>query len=170
MKGYYTFLAVSAFFLPTAVMLVMYALIFVAVHKRQKMLRNGELGQTCNGRNQQSAFLRDLKTIRMLLIIVGAFTFCWGPNFIYLLLKYYNPYFIDMHGWSVSDWRRIIITESIVFALPYFNSICNPIIYACMDETYRKAFKNLFQQMMCRSSSRRQQAPEAIELRPLRTR
>ena len=143
---------------------------FVAVHKRQKMLRNGELGQTCNGRNQQSAFLRDLKTIRMLLIIVGAFTFCWGPNFIYLLLKYYNPYFIDMHGWSVSDWRRIIITESIVFALPYFNSRCNPIIYACMDETYRKAFKNLFQQMMCRSSSRRQQAPEAIELRPLRTR
>ena len=44
--GFYTFLAVCAFFLPTAVILVMYTLIFVVVHKRQKMLRNGELGQT----------------------------------------------------------------------------------------------------------------------------
>ena len=45
-KQFFTSLAVIAFFLPTAVMLVMYALIFVLVHKRQKMLRNGELGQS----------------------------------------------------------------------------------------------------------------------------
>jgi hypothetical protein len=42
-KVFNTFVAVSAFFLPTVVILVMYALIFVVVHKRQKMLRNGEL-------------------------------------------------------------------------------------------------------------------------------
>ena len=42
-KIYYTFLPVCAFFLPTLVIMVMYALIFAVVHKRQKMIRNGEL-------------------------------------------------------------------------------------------------------------------------------
>ncbi|CAB4035058.1 dopamine D2-like receptor, partial, partial [Paramuricea clavata] len=60
-KGFYTFLAVSALFLPSVVILVMYALIYVVVHKRQQMLRNGELSQTRNDQNQRSAFLQDLK-------------------------------------------------------------------------------------------------------------
>ena len=170
-KRFLTLLAVSAFFLPTIVILIMYALIFVVVHKRQKMLRNGELGQTFNDRNQRSAFLQNLKTIRMLLFVVGVFIFCWGPFFIYALLWHYDPNFIDWDRlWKSSSYRRRINTITIVITrVPYFNSVCNPIIYACLDRTYRLAFKNLFQRM-CGSSSGRRQPPEAIELRPLRTR
>jgi hypothetical protein len=170
-KRFLTLLAVSAFFLPTIVILIMYALIFVVVHKRQKMLRNGELGQTFNDRNQRSAFLQNLKTIRMLLFVVGVFIFCWGPFFIYALLWHYDPNFIDWDRlWKSSSYRRRINTITIVITrVPYFNSVCNPIIYACLDRTYRLAFKNLFQRM-CGSSLGRRQPPEAIELRPLRTR
>ena len=170
-KGFYTFLAVSAFFLPTIVILIMYALIFVVVHKRQKMLRNGELGQTFNDRNQRSAFRQNLKTIRMLLVVVGVFILCWGPFFIYRLLWYYDPYLIDWDKFQrSSSYRRLIVISGLVInRLPYFNSLCNPIIYACMDQTYRKAFKNVFQRM-CRPRSRRRQLPEEIELRPIRTR
>jgi hypothetical protein len=89
-KGFYTFLAISAFFLPTIVILIMYALIFVVVHKRQKMLRNGELGQTFNDRNQRNTLRQNVKTIRMLLVVVGVFILCWGPYFIFLLLLYYD--------------------------------------------------------------------------------
>ena len=166
-KGYRTFLAVSAFFLPTAVILVMYALIFIVVHKRQKMLRNGELGETCNDRNQRSAFLQDLKAIRMLLVVVGVFILCWGPQCILTLLMFYYPNFIIS---NFSDLRRILIVDSVLTKLTYFNSLCNPIIYACLDQTYRAAFKNLFQRMMCRSSPRRRHQPVAIELHPLRRR
>jgi hypothetical protein len=170
-KRFLTLLAVSAFFLPTIVILIMYALIFVVVHKRQRMLRNGELGQTFNDRNQRSAFLKNLKTIRMLLLVVGVFIFCWGPFFIYALLWHYDPNFIDWDRlWKSSSYRRRINTITIVITrVPYFNSVCNPIIYACLERTYRLAFKNLFQRM-CGSSSGRRQSPEAIELRPLRTR
>ena len=42
-KGYETFLQVSVIFLPAIVILIMYALIFVVAHKRQKMLQNGNL-------------------------------------------------------------------------------------------------------------------------------
>ncbi|CAB4009347.1 D(5)-like dopamine receptor, partial [Paramuricea clavata] len=91
MKGCCILLAVSTFFLPALIILVMYALVFVAVHKRRKMLRNGELGQTCNDQNQRSAFLQDLKAIRMLLVVVGVFILCWGPILIYILLVPYYP-------------------------------------------------------------------------------
>ena len=70
------FLSVISF-LVVIITLVMYALIFVVVHKRQRMLRNGELGETSTGQNQRSFFRQDLKTVRMLVIVVGEFFFCW---------------------------------------------------------------------------------------------
>ena len=164
-KLIYTFLAVTAFFLPTVVMLVMYARIFVVVHKRQKMLRNGELGETPNDQNQRTAFLQDLKVIRMLLAVVGVFVLCFGPFFVWVLLWFYDPNFID---WLSSYRYRILITHPLIFTLPYINSLCNPIIYACLDQKYKEAFKSLFQRMMCRRNSRRR-LPDAIELRALRT-
>ena len=78
-KGFETFLQVSVIFVPAIVILIMYALIFVVAHKRQKMLRNGELGQTCTVENQRSALRQDLKIVRMLLVVVGVFFICWFP-------------------------------------------------------------------------------------------
>ncbi|CAB4020142.1 5-hydroxytryptamine receptor 1-like, partial [Paramuricea clavata] len=102
-KVFYTFVSIALFFLPTVVILVMYALIFVVVRNRQKMLRNGELGQTCNNWNQRSAFLKDLKTIRILLVVVGVFILCWGPHFICQMLVHYNSNFRDSDNRSLTD-------------------------------------------------------------------
>jgi hypothetical protein len=169
-KRYYIFIAVTMLFLPTIVILVMYTRIFFVAHKRQKMWRNGELGQTCNNRSQRSAFHQDLKAIRMLLVVVLVFILCWFPYAIFKLLWLHNPNIIKKHSQSLSYWRWLLMAELVVALLPYFNSICNPIIYSWLDHTYRQAFKNLFQRMMCRPSSSRRQPPEAIDLRPLRTR
>ena len=169
-KGFYTFLAISAFFLPTGMISVMYILIFVAAHKRQKMLQNGELGQACGDRNQRTVFLQDLKVIRMLLVVMGVFLLCWGPLFIYALIFYYKPNFENSTSRSLSYWRLILTTEVIIFVLPYFNSLCNPIIYACLDRKYRQAFKHLFQRMICQRRNSRRQPPDGIGLRQLRTR
>ena len=163
-KGFYTFVAVSLFFLPTVVILVMYGLIFVVAHKRQKRLRNGELGETCNSRNQRNVFVQDLKVIRMLLAVVGVFIFCWGPYFIYILLWYHHPNFDIWHRGSFSYRRRIAITELLIFTLPYLNSLCNPIIYACLDQRYREGLKNLIQRVMCQTNSRHRRPSDATEL------
>ena len=168
-KAFYIFLSISAFFLPTGVISVMYTLIFVAAHKRQRMLRNGELGQTCGHRNQRTVFLQDLKVIRMLLVVVGVFILCWGPYFIHILIFYYKPNFRNWNSGSLRYWQRILTIEQVKGILPYFNSLCNPIIYACLDQKYRQAFKHLFQRMCQRQNSRRQ-PPDAIELRQLRAR
>ena len=160
---FYTFLHVSVIFLPAIVILVMYALIFVVAHKRQKMLRNGELSETCMGQNHRSVIHQDLRIVRMLLIVVGMFFFCWLPHSINIFLEIYNPN--TFKDWSL---RSQFIYARVVWLLPLINSLCNPIIYACLDQTYRKAFKYLFQKIMCRTRSKAQQPPAVIELRSLR--
>ena len=162
-NGYLTFLCASVIFLPAIVIMIMYARIFVVVHKRQKMLRNGKLGETSTGQNQGSVLRQDLKNVRMLLIVVGVFFFCWLPLSITILSSIYNSN--AFHGWS---YKSSLIYLCVIYLLPLINSLCNPVIYACLDQTYREAFKNLFQKMMCRTRSNTQQPPAAIELRPLR--
>ena len=163
-KEYRTFLYISVVFLPAIVILIMYALIFVVASKRQKMLRNGELGET--GQNQRSVLRQDLKIVRMLLIVVGVFLFCWLPYSInnFILINSPNTF----HNWYTRSWRSYLIYAWVVYLLPLINSLCNPIIYACLDQTYRGAFKHLFQKMMRRTRSNTQQPPAVIELRTLR--
>lgn len=35
-----------------------------------------------------------------------------------------------------------MIIAEVFRRLPLFNSLCNPVIYACLNEKYREAFKN----------------------------
>ena len=160
-KIYRTFLYISVIFLPAIVILIMYALIFVVAHKRQKMLRNGELGET--GQNQRSVLRQDLKIVRMLLTVVGVFLFCWLPLSINFFLVFYNLN-------AFKDWSQLssFAYSKVTWLLPLINSLCNPLIYACLDLTYIEAFKHLFQKMMCRTRSNTQQQPAVIELRPMR--
>ena len=165
-KGYGTFLHASVIFLPAIVILIMYALIFVVAHKRQRMLRNGELGQTCTVENQ-SALRQNLKIARMLLVVVGVFFFCWLPESATFFLINYNN--LLEHAYKdLNNFRSFLIYITVITLLPLINSLCNPIIYACLDQTYREAFKHLFQKMMCRARPNTQQQPAVIELRQLR--
>ena len=161
------FLSVILFLLIT-VILTMYVRIFVVAHKRQKMLRNGELGETSSGQSQRSVLGQDLKIVRMLLIVAGVFCLCWLPGAIWNLLRNNYPNFLDSNNRSSSHRYPRIIFQSLVRLLALFNSLCNPIIYACLDQTYREAFKLLFKKMMCCTRSNTQQQPAVIELRQLR--
>ena len=155
-------------FLLVTVMLTMYARIFVVAHKRQKMLRNGALGETSTRQHQRSVLRQDLKIVRMLLTVAGVFCLCWLPVAIWHLLSNHYPNFIDSNNRSLSYWHRINIFSSLVHLLGLSNSLCNPIIYACLDQTYREAFKRLFKKMMCCTRSNTQQPAAVIELRQLR--
>ncbi|XP_028410557.1 trace amine-associated receptor 7e-like [Dendronephthya gigantea] len=147
-KVFFTFLSIIVFFLPTIFMLIMYVFIFLVAHKRQKTFLNGELGQI-NNQNRRAALRQDIKVIKMLLVVVGVFICCWSPWILTILLSFYHPY---IYGVSY----RYYIAFVVIRALPLLNSMCNPVIYAWFDQTYREAFKRLFQRMMCRPDSRSQ--------------
>ena len=166
-KVFYFSLSINLYFLPAIFILIMYTLIFLVAHKRNKMLANGELGQTINDQNQRTALRRDMKVVRMLLLVVGVFIFCWGPLFIWILLFFFDPNFLNRDSDSLSYWYAIVTTIFITDLLPLFHTVCNPVIYACLDQTYREAFNHLFRRMICRPDRRRQ--PQPIELRLLRS-
>ena len=168
-KPFFLSLLIIWILLPTTIILVMYALIFCVAHRRNKMILNGELGrQTFSNQNQRNALRKDVKVIRMLMVVVGAFIFCWYPLFIWSWLHFYHSNLVSFKRVSASTHNYRVLIRYLVSTLPLVNSLCNPIIYACFDQTYREAFKHLFQRMMCRPDLGRQQLP--IELRPPRTR
>ena len=162
-KGFFTFFIIMAFFLPTIFTLVMYIRIFLIAYKRRKMFRSGHLGQTSINQNRETAFLQDMKVIRMLWVVMGVLIFCWSPGFIWMLLSLYYPHLMDYDNHLQKD--NISIFHVISNTLPIFNSFCNPVIYAWLDQTYSRAFKHLFDVMMCRPDARRHPPIVPIELR-----
>ncbi|XP_028398868.1 D(1C) dopamine receptor-like [Dendronephthya gigantea] len=99
--NFYLTLFIIVFLLPTLVILVMYVLIFRVARKRQKMLRNGELGQASIDLNQQTAVHRqDMKVIRLLVIIMGVFMLCWSPWFILVYYSIFGDYS------NLNEWVR----------------------------------------------------------------
>jgi hypothetical protein len=138
---FFTVSAISAFSFPTFITLIMYTRILIVAHRRRKAARNGQLGQTNQIATRRASFYQDLKNIRMMAIVVGAFIICWGPFFIFKFLFIYNPQSIQF--FVQSDVAR----DSVIDILPMLNSVCNPIIYAYFDERYREAFKRLFKRM-----------------------
>ena len=102
--------------------------------------------ETNTGQNQ-SVLRQELKIVRML-IVVRAFCFCWVPQGSWDLLNLHHPNFTDENNWSL-----IGISLYIQFTCfpPSTNSLYSPIIYACLDQTYREAFKHLFRKIMCRT-------------------
>ena len=134
-RVFFLFLAISVFILPAIIILIMYAFIFLLAHKRNKMLANGKLGRAFDHHHQQTALRQDMKVIRMLLVVFGVFIFCWGPWFTWTLSWYRSADSVD---------GDLMVIDLIFRTLPLFNSLCNPIIYACLDRTYREAFEQLF--------------------------
>jgi hypothetical protein len=139
---FFTVSAISAFSLPTFMTLIMYTRILIVAHRRRRAARNGQLGQTNQIATRRTSFYQDLKNIRMMAIVVGAFIICWGPFFIFEILFIYNPQSIPQF-FVQSDVAKVLVID----ILPLLNSVCNPIIYAYFDERYREAFKRLFKRM-----------------------
>ena len=153
-KIYYTIISVVFFFFPSTIIFVMYTFIFYIAHQRQKMNRRGELGQSFAASKtdkRRKEFRQELKTIRMLSLVVCTFILCWGPSFILLLIQLYKiEYIIAL---AIEDWQ--IIGSVFIVILPSFNSLCNPIIYACFDREYSNAFKHLLKRyILCTFLSR----------------
>ena len=166
-KVVFTISTVITFIAPSVMMLVMYASIFIVAHKRRKMAQNGELGQASNNLTHRSVFIQDLKVIRMLLVVIGVFILCWGPFNIAGLIFLYSPNIVDLKKlyMSLTNLELFLVFVFVTGVLPHFNSLCNPVIYAWLDQTYKEAFKNQFDQMFRRTNLVRRQTPETIALR-----
>lgn len=128
--AYLHFIATFSFFLPLAVMLVMYARIYLIARYQARRI----------GKN----YANDIKAAKTIAVVIGVFTCCWLPFFIVLLLYAHHGFLFPVppEVYFVTKW------------LEYLNSCLNPIIYTCLNRTYRRAFRRLF--LRCRKKIRRE--------------
>lgn len=128
--AYLHFVATFSFFLPLAIMLVMYARIYLIARYQARRI----------GKN----YANDIKAAKTIAVVIGVFTCCWLPFFVVVLLYAH-------HGFGYPVPREVYYFTK---WLEYFNSCLNPIIYTCLNRTYRRAFRRLF--LRCRKRIRRE--------------
>lgn len=124
--NYLWFVSIASFFLPLVIMLVMYARIYLVARYQARRI----------GRN----YATDIKAAKTIAVVIGGFVICWLPFFI-VVLSYANLADFGITFLNVAKW------------LEYLNSCLNPVIYTCLNRTYRNAFKKLFRR--CRSKIKR---------------
>lgn len=120
--NYLYFVSTVSFFLPLLAMLVMYTRIYLVARYQAKRI----------GRNYAS----DIKAAKTIAVVIGSFVICWLPFFMVVLSwAAFAP--LPTTFFNIAKW------------LEYLNSCLNPIIYTCLNRTYRNAFRKLFRR--CRS-------------------
>lgn len=118
--GYYGyFVATTTFFLPLFIMIIMYSRIYIIARQHVRRI----------SRNLAT----EVKAAKTIAVVIGCFILCWAPFFSIVVIYAYDRHFtISPKVVQVVKW------------LEYFNSCLNPIIYTCLNRTYRCAFKKLF--------------------------
>ncbi|KAJ7390743.1 hypothetical protein OS493_022826 [Desmophyllum pertusum] len=123
--AYQMFVVVVSFIVPLLLMFVMYMKIYFVA--RNQALRIA-------GRD----YAKDIKATKTIAIVIGAFVVCWMPFFVIVTLFAIEPnYKMKTEAFKAIKW------------LEYLNSFLNPIIYTCLNRTYRRAFKKLLLRSSC---------------------
>lgn len=116
------FIITTSYFLPLLILFTMYTQIFIVARRQARRLR------------QDGALATDLKAIKTIAIVIGAFILCYTPFLVVVIWVHFRISEVALYTVSIVKW------------LTYFNSCLNPIIYSCFNKTYRKSFKRMFQE------------------------
>ncbi|XP_012145766.1 allatostatin A receptor 1 isoform X1 [Megachile rotundata] len=74
------------------------------------------------------------RVTRLVLVVVGVFAFCWCPIQIILVVKSLEVYPLT---------TATIVIQIASHILSYMNSCVNPILYAFLSDSFRKAFRKI---------------------------
>uniref|UniRef100_H2V6V9 Lysophosphatidic acid receptor 3 n=2 Tax=Takifugu rubripes TaxID=31033 RepID=H2V6V9_TAKRU len=127
------------------VMVVIYMRIYTYVKRKTSVL----MPNTSSSINRKRTPIKLIKTV---MVVLGAFVFCWTPGLVVLLMDGLN-----CRTCNVMKLKRWLLLLAVL------NSVMNPCIYSYKDEEMWTTFKNL---MRCiRSGTRRQRSMKA-NIRP----
>lgn len=121
-SSYMHFVSCTSFFIPLFIMIIMYVRIYLVARQQVHRLRNGH------------NYARDVKAAKTIAILIGLFVVCWGPFFAIILCYAYDQSFpVPLSLLNVIKWME------------YTSSCLNPVIYTCLNRSYRRAFRKLCQ-------------------------
>ncbi|XP_049603318.1 kappa-type opioid receptor [Syngnathus scovelli] len=113
---------IFAFVVPVIIISVCYTLMIL----RLKSVR------LLSGSREKDRNLR--RIARLVLVVVAVFVVCWTPIHIFILVKALSPH--------VPETTPVMAAYFFCVALGYTNSSLNPILYAFLDENFKKCFRD----------------------------
>ncbi|KAM9832618.1 lysophosphatidic acid receptor 3 [Neosynchiropus ocellatus] len=128
------------------VMVVIYVRIYTYVKKKTTML----MSHTSGSINRKRTPIKLIKTV---MVVLGAFVFCWTPGLVVLLMDGLN-----------CQKCQVLKLKRWLLLLAVMNSVMNPCIYSYKDEEMWATFKNL---MRCIGNGTRRQRSTKANARPL---
>ncbi|XP_053259479.1 pyroglutamylated RF-amide peptide receptor [Podarcis raffonei] len=132
-KIYATFILAILFLLPMILMLLLYSKIGYELWIK-KRVGDASVLQTIHGNEMSKIARKKKRAIIMMVTVVVLFTICWAPfHVMHMMIEYSN--FEREY-----DDVTIKMIFGIVQIIGFSNSICNPIVYAFMNENFKKNF------------------------------
>ncbi|XP_049642887.1 pyroglutamylated RF-amide peptide receptor [Suncus etruscus] len=132
-KVYTTFILVILFLLPLMLMLVLYSKIGYELWIK-KRVGDGSVLRTIHGKEMSKIARNKKRAVIMMVTVVALFAVCWAPfHTVHMMVEYSN--FEQEY-----DDVTIKMIFAIVQIIGFSNSICNPIVYAFMNENFKKNF------------------------------
>ncbi|XP_049615197.1 pyroglutamylated RF-amide peptide receptor [Syngnathus scovelli] len=131
-QAYTTFIMVALFLFPLAAMLFLYTRIAFELWTR-KRVGDWSVLNAMNDRERLKMARKKKRAVKMMIIIVLLFTICWAPfHTVHMLFEYH-----DLE--NKLDDVTLNMTIAVVQAIGFFNSFNNPIVYAFMNENFKKS-------------------------------
>ncbi|XP_068708758.1 D(1A) dopamine receptor-like [Montipora capricornis] len=124
--NYELMIVISCFFIPLIIMCVTYRFIFKVARYQAR-----QIALMINGNVQNFLLASEMRAAKTLAVVMGAFVISWGPFFIINMVWGFCTSCITIEAVVVTKWMH------------YTNSLFNPIVYACMNKEFRKAFCNI---------------------------
>ena len=136
--GYRYFVFIASFALPLLFMVAMYTRIYIVARRQARRI----------GRSRN--YTTDVKAAKTIAVVIGAFVFCWAPFFVSVIGYIHSTEFYPLMIYKCAKW------------LEYLNSCLNPILYTCLNKTYRRAFRRLFTRWRGQLERTREESVTAI--------
>uniref|UniRef100_A0A914UME1 G-protein coupled receptors family 1 profile domain-containing protein n=1 Tax=Plectus sambesii TaxID=2011161 RepID=A0A914UME1_9BILA len=135
-KGYNVYLTIIQYFVPLFIVDGAYTVIAVKVWLTPPLVDVRS--------DPRSALFEASKrrVVKMLVIVVAVFTFCWLPLETYLVLNELRP--------RVNEWYYINLVYFCCHWLAMSNSCLNPIIYGIYNEKFQREYKRVYLRLRCK--------------------
>ncbi|XP_051959661.1 pyroglutamylated RF-amide peptide receptor-like [Xyrauchen texanus] len=140
-RAYTTCLSVLFFMAPLATIAFLYWKIMRELWGKHKV--HDVMFQTLPGSEINKITRRKKRAVRMMATVVVLFASCWAPFHLVSLLLDYGQLDLDL------DSEFLLV--SLVQILGFSNSVCNPVVYAALNTTFKRDLLALLTRGWCSS-------------------